>query len=161
MEHSYPWVWFSSCSWMLMGQQWTENQIYTPRELIFVGDLWEPRHFLREDTVTSTDVIWIWKGAIIKEAGLLSSAPVALSCHPAPLGDGLPPGAVWASTGGSSWGLQTAPVLPFQECVGAAALRWHFPLLTAVEGAWPSEWEFCVKVVGEPEPLGNQGGRAH
>lgn len=40
-----------------MGQQWTENQIYTPREIIVVGDLWEPRHFLREESVTSKDVI--------------------------------------------------------------------------------------------------------
>lgn len=122
-----PWVWYSFCSWTLTGHPWTENQIHTQGEIIVVRDLWEPRHFWWEETVTPKDVIWIWKEVVIKEVAMLLSA--VGSCHPALLLGGLPGWAEWASTGESSWGLKTVPVLQFQECVGAAALRWHFPPL--------------------------------
>lgn len=51
-------------------------------------------------------------------------------------------------SGESSWGQKTGPILQFQECVGAAALRWHSPL-TALEGAWANVnrgfvWRFWV-----------------
>lgn len=55
-----------------------------------------------------------------------------------------------------SW-LKAVPTLQTQACMGAAALRWH-ALPQAVQSPWTGcEWEFCMKVVVEPGPLGNQG----
>lgn len=58
--------------------------------------------------------------------------------------------------GEHSW-LKAVPTLQTQAWRGAAALRWHaFP--QAVQSHWAGcEWEFCMKVVVEPGPLGNQG----
>lgn len=57
--------------------------------------------------------------------------------------------------------LKAVPALQTQAGTGAAALRWP-ALPQAVQSPWAgSEWEFCMKVVVEPTPLGNQGSEAH